>query len=139
MPTRPTLISRLRAWLAQVLAVPPGKPDDGLVEFSAGTERDKPWSELSREFSDALEAWRFNPLARRIVGLVITYMLSLAAIQVQVQQHFRRLWIIQLAISWPAMFNERALARAGSIGYTDGFSADRQTVSGAKTNWRNRS
>jgi hypothetical protein len=33
----PTLISRFRAWLAQVLAVPPGKPHDGLVELSVGT------------------------------------------------------------------------------------------------------
>jgi hypothetical protein len=71
-----TLLYRLRAWLAQVLAVEPGRPNDGLVELSAGTERDKPWSELSREFSDALEAWRFNPLARRIVGLVTAYVVG---------------------------------------------------------------
>lgn len=76
MATRPTLLHRLRAWLAQVIAVEPGKPNDGLVELSAGTERDKPWSELSREFSDALEAWRFNPLARRIVGLVTAYVVG---------------------------------------------------------------
>lgn len=75
MPARPTLLHRLRGWLAQVLAVEPGRPNDGLVELSAGTEREKPWHELSRPL-DALEAWRFNPLARRIVGLVTAYVIG---------------------------------------------------------------
>lgn len=67
---------RFRAWLARVLAVEPGRPNDGLVAVSSGTDRDKPWSDLQQELSDALQAWRLNPLARRIVGLVTAYVVG---------------------------------------------------------------
>ena len=60
-------------WLARVSGVLPGKPDDGLVQISAGTALDKPWVELSKEFSDAREAWRSNALARRLVSLVSSF------------------------------------------------------------------
>lgn len=65
------------AWLARVVAVDVGKPDDGLIPIvTAGTELDKSWPELQQEFADALEAWRKNPLARRLVGLVTAYVVG---------------------------------------------------------------
>jgi hypothetical protein len=42
----------------------------------AGTAIDKSWGELFQEFTDAREAWRNNPLARRIVGLTTAYTVS---------------------------------------------------------------
>jgi hypothetical protein len=59
--------------LAAVGVVPVGRADDGLVLRPAGTPIDKPWHELFQEFEDAREAWRKNPLARRLVGLVTSY------------------------------------------------------------------
>ena len=49
--------------LARVDAVPVGKTGDGLelLERSAGP-LDRSWRELSGQFSDALDAWRRNPL-----------------------------------------------------------------------------
>ncbi|NOZ27774.1 MAG: hypothetical protein GXP39_06945 [Chloroflexi bacterium] len=68
---------RFVAWLAKVSAVPVSRDDDGLVPaFSAGNDLDKDWGKLSKEFSDALEAWRSNPLARRIIGLITSYVVA---------------------------------------------------------------
>src|SRR5262249_41006491 len=58
---------------AAVTAVAVGRDDDGLRLRPAGTSIDKPWHELFQEFEDAREAWRKNPLARRLVGLVTSY------------------------------------------------------------------
>lgn len=69
-------LSRVSGWwrgLAGVQAVPIGHAEDGLVLRSAGTGLDKPWHELQAEFVDAREAWRRNPLARRMVGLTTAY------------------------------------------------------------------
>lgn len=73
-----TAIKRqLARWLGaqtSVMPVPVGREGDGLVSRgAAGTSIDKPWHELFQEFEDAREAWRRNPLARRLVGLVTSY------------------------------------------------------------------
>jgi len=63
--------------LDAVTVVAVGKADDGLVAFGlAGTDLDKQWGELLGEFKDAFDAWRKNPLARRIVGIVTAYVLG---------------------------------------------------------------
>lgn len=90
-------LQRLVAWLARVMAVEVGKPNDGLlVVASSGTELDKPWDELRQEFVDALEAWRLNPLARRLVGLVTAYVVGdgirVRAARRQVDAWLRELW-----------------------------------------------
>jgi hypothetical protein len=64
---------RILLRLAGVKPVLPGRHDDGLVKLSAGTELDKTWDALSSEFADALGAWRKNPLARRLVSLVSSF------------------------------------------------------------------
>jgi len=70
-------------WLARVVAVDVGKPDDGLMSMlSSGTDMDKPWEQLSAEFTDALEAWRTNPMARRIISLIGAYVVG-SGIQVR--------------------------------------------------------
>lgn len=70
---------RVVGWLAKVLAVPVGREGDAvtaaLTGASAGSQ-DKPWPELALEFSDALEAWRRNPLARRIISLITAYVVN---------------------------------------------------------------
>ncbi len=55
-----------------------GKPDDGVAQplFSAGTEIDKSWTELHKEFENARELWRLNPMARRVVGLITGYVVG---------------------------------------------------------------
>jgi hypothetical protein len=80
--------SRLREWVASrlrsvanvfagVAAVPPGRDDDGLVSLEgAGGRLDPSWYELSMQLSDALEAWRKNPLARRLISLVTSYVVA---------------------------------------------------------------
>lgn len=68
--------AEITRWLgshASVSLVPVGRDNDGLVLRPAGTQIDKPWHELFQEFEDAREAWRRNPLARRLVGLVTSY------------------------------------------------------------------
>lgn len=62
-------------WLgitAAVTVVGVGRDNDGLT-LRGGTLIDKPWPELFQEFEDAREAWRKNPLARRLIGLITSY------------------------------------------------------------------
>ena len=59
--------------LAAVTAVPVGLPNDGLVPRPAGSPLDKDWYTLFAELNDAREAWRANPLARRMIGLTTSY------------------------------------------------------------------
>ena len=57
--------------LARVTPVEVGRSGDGLVPFStAGTDLDPRWDDLLRDLNDAREAWRTNPLARRLISLV---------------------------------------------------------------------
>lgn len=68
---------RLRAWLA-VAAVAPGKPGDGLAPMghSMWETLDKSWGEQVQDLADVREAWRKNPLARRIVGRITAYVVG---------------------------------------------------------------
>jgi hypothetical protein len=68
----------LAVWLASVTAVPVGREGDGLTRslFSSGTEIDKPWGELAQELSDAREAWRKNPMARRVINIITSYVVG---------------------------------------------------------------
>ena len=69
------LLQRAVVWLARVTAVPVGRPDDGVTRpiFSAGSEIDPDWAVLRTQIEDARAAWRQNPLARRLVGLITSY------------------------------------------------------------------
>ena len=56
---------------------PSGRPGDGLTRVArGGGPLDRSWAELSGQFSDALETWRKNPLARRIIGLTSSYVVG---------------------------------------------------------------
>ena len=70
-------LREVAARLARVEAVPVGKAADGLVALErGGGPLDRSWDELSGQFSDALEAWRQNPLARRVIGLITSYVVG---------------------------------------------------------------
>lgn len=62
-----------QAGLSAVTAVPVGRKGDGLVLRPAGSALDKDWGSLVAELTDARDAWRQNPLARRMVGLITSY------------------------------------------------------------------
>ena len=70
--------SLVRPILAAVTAVPVGRADDGLERTwgSAGTDLDKSWGTLQTELKDALKAWRKNPLARRLIGVITAYVIG---------------------------------------------------------------
>ena len=71
------LALRALTWLATVTAVEVGRSDDGLVSLEgAGGRLDPSWGEFSTTLQDALEAWRHNPLARRLVGLTTAYVVG---------------------------------------------------------------
>ncbi len=72
-----TPIQRFAAWLAAVTLVPPGRTKDGFepITYPQGVA-DKGWGELHQEMDDAREAWRQNPLARRLVGMVTAYVVG---------------------------------------------------------------
>jgi hypothetical protein len=63
--------------LARVDAVAVGQAGDGLTRMArGGGPLDRSWAELSGQFGDALETWRKNPLARRIIGLTSSYVVG---------------------------------------------------------------
>lgn len=62
----------------KVSVVEPGKAADGINRrlIGSGGDIDRPYTERYTEIQDTLEAWRKNPLARRIVGLVTAYVVG---------------------------------------------------------------
>ena len=61
----------------RVMPVDVGKPNDGLVPmYGGGGYADKSGSDRYQDLNDALEAWRQNPLARRIINLTTAYVVS---------------------------------------------------------------
>jgi hypothetical protein len=68
--------ARFRQWLG-VTAIGPGLAHDGLVPVipPPGTA-DRAWPDLHQEMDDARAAWRQNPLARRLVGMVTAYVVG---------------------------------------------------------------
>lgn len=79
-----TFLERLSGWaqwvadqLASVQAVAPGLESDGLIPVqTSGTKYDRDYATLVEMYEDALAAWRANPLAKRIVGLVSAYVVG---------------------------------------------------------------
>jgi len=57
---------------------------------------DKPWPQVREELADALEAWRTNPLARRIISLTTDYVvgegIKLRCNDEQAQEFIDRFW-----------------------------------------------
>lgn len=68
----------IEAFLSFLRVIPVGRPDDGVDRplFSSGSEIDKEWPELLAEINDSREAWRKNPMARRIIGLTTSYVVG---------------------------------------------------------------
>lgn len=70
-------LSTLRNWLAArlatVTAIEPGKTGDGITSPLYGNAIEKSWGEQIEVLQDALEAWRVNPLARRMLGMITAY------------------------------------------------------------------
>lgn len=67
-----------RAGNTTVTAVEPGKDNDGINRAwrPLGTDIDRPFAERNEDIADALSAWRKNPMARRIVGIVTAYVVG---------------------------------------------------------------
>ncbi|MCP4127916.1 MAG: hypothetical protein GY753_12750 [Gammaproteobacteria bacterium] len=62
--------------------VPVGKDNDGLAPMTSGGPLDRDYGALVEEYGDAREAWRKNPIARRLIGLVTAYVVGGAGIGV---------------------------------------------------------
>lgn len=67
---------RMAARLAGVEAVAVGAEGDGLRGLSAGTELDRPWLDQLDGLTAAAQLWRVNPLARRLVNLVTSFVVG---------------------------------------------------------------
>ena len=65
-------------FLQSVRLIEVGKPNDGVDQptFSSGTEIDKSWADLHDEILESRDAWRDNPMARRVVGLTTAYVVG---------------------------------------------------------------
>jgi hypothetical protein len=81
--SKPSVIQRIVAWLAAVTAVPVGHPNDGVTSpvfggapSGPGTPLDRTWGEQYANLADSLEAWRTNPLAKRLISLITAYVIG---------------------------------------------------------------
>lgn len=73
------LVDRVAGWIgfARVTAIPPGRPNDGMTRMeSTGTSLDRPWEEISSLLKDTREAWRRNPMVRRMIGMTTAYIVG---------------------------------------------------------------
>ena len=83
-----------------------------------GTLLDRDWSELYKDQTDALTAWRTNPLAKRIIALTTDYVVSdgitLDSVYNPLSAFIRKFWTAnQMDLRLPEMCNE--LTRAGEL------------------------
>ena len=62
--------------LASVISVPVGKKNDGLQKYTSGSELDRPWGEIHKSLGDTKEGWRLNPMVRRFVSLITSYVVG---------------------------------------------------------------
>lgn len=76
---------RIGLWIAgfggrsdlAVAPVPVGLPNDGTAVFgTGGGANDRDWSEMQSAYSDALEAWRKHPQAKRIIDITTDHVLG---------------------------------------------------------------
>lgn len=83
-----------RAYLATVTSRVSDK-DSGWHAMT-GTARDQPWSDHLQQIDDTLQAWRKNPLARRIVALTTDYVvadgITLSATYAPLQRFLEEWW-----------------------------------------------
>ncbi len=75
------MLQQIMGWFAGLfdllrLRGAPGSEDGEFGGYRSGTELDKPWATLLQEFTDEREAWKRNPLARRIIGLTMAYVVG---------------------------------------------------------------
>ena len=90
----------------------------GWHAWRGATRLDTDWSTLSQQQTDALDAWRKNPLARRIVGLTTDYVIG-AGITISspyppLQSFITRFWHTNtMDLRLPQMCSE--LTRAGEL------------------------
>ena len=60
-----------------VSAIDVGKANDGLSQWaSGGGANDRDWTEMQGQYSDALEAWRKHPQAKRIIDIITDHVLG---------------------------------------------------------------
>jgi hypothetical protein len=86
MSTRPSPLASLRSRAADFLfgdlisarvqAAVKVIDDQYWTSITGAGVNDKPWPTRSSELTDALDAWRYNPLARRIVALTTDYVVG---------------------------------------------------------------
>ena len=64
--------------LAWVEAVPVGRPGDGLTVLASGPmgANDRDYGDMQAQYGDALDAWRKNPQARRIIDITTDHVLG---------------------------------------------------------------
>ena len=64
--------------LARVEAVPVGRPGDGLTVLASGPmgANDRDYGDMQAQYGDALDAWRKNPQARRIIDITTDHVLG---------------------------------------------------------------
>ena len=64
--------------LARVEAVPVGRPNDGLSALASGPmgANDRDYGDMQAQYGDALDAWRKNPQARRIIDITTDHVLG---------------------------------------------------------------
>ncbi len=60
-----------------VSAVPVGQPNDGLQTWATGGgANDRDYADMQGQYADAVEAWRKNPQARRIIDITTDHVLG---------------------------------------------------------------
>jgi hypothetical protein len=66
--------------LAAVEAVPIGRANDGLAAMPYGPvgANDRDYADMQSQYTDALDAWRKNPQARRIIDITTDHVLATA-------------------------------------------------------------
>jgi hypothetical protein len=64
--------------LAAVEAVPVGRANDGLAAMPYGPvgANDRDYADMQSQYTDALDAWRKNPQARRIIDITTDHVLG---------------------------------------------------------------
>ena len=93
-----------RSWLSKLLimdepvdfAVSPNLATDDHWQTISGRKHDRSWSEIQELYTDALTAWRKNPMAWRIINTTVNFVvgngIELSSPMASLDQFIRQFW-----------------------------------------------
>jgi hypothetical protein len=92
----PDFLARLFGAPAEQLAISPNLVSDDHWQTISGRKHDRTWAEIQELYTDALTAWRKNPIAWRVINTTVNYVvgtgISFTSVEAALDDFIYRFW-----------------------------------------------